>query len=125
MTLTALLSSSLETARRAAFTSTDTEEAGRRSYRSSSTVALPSPGPALITPAWRAHIPWSSNEFNLLDKGTHEYRERHGDVRHVCSCTGTEGCPPDRCMTTHLFPLGFAAYEAFEDSGVNEKAGLI
>jgi hypothetical protein len=27
----------------------------------------------------------------------------------------------DRCMTTHLLSFGFAAYEAFEDSGVNEK----
>jgi hypothetical protein len=33
-------------------------------------------------------------------------------------------------MTTHLLSFGFAAYEAFEDSGVNEKsrfdiAGLV
>jgi hypothetical protein len=25
-------------------------------------------------------------------------------------------------MTTHLLSFGFAAYEAFEDSGVNEKS---
>jgi hypothetical protein len=58
--------------------------------------------------------------------------ERHGDVRHVCALCIRDGrlSSLDRCMTTHLLSFVFAAYEAFEDSGVNEKsrfdiAGLV
>jgi hypothetical protein len=47
---------------------------------------------------------------------------RHGDVRMSVLFIGTEVVLPDRCMTTHLLSFSFAAYEAFEDSGVNEKS---
>jgi hypothetical protein len=42
-------------------------------------------------------------------------------TRHVCALAWTEGCPPDRCMTTHLLSFSFAAYEAFEDLEEREK----